>query len=377
LVADLIHCPIGANEGEKIFSLKIKPLLESKCFACHSQREAKIKGGLDLTSLKSILIGGETSDQILVPGNPQKSLLFTAIQWADPDYEMPPKENDRLSPKQIEWFSQWIKLGAPWPNSEIQKKYLIEERSELVTKEGIILKTTGGLSEDWTYRRYKPEDVWAFLPIKKTIARSKENPIDFFINERWKQQKITPAPRADFRTLVKRAYHDLHGLPPTPYQIYQFRLEWEKMPKKAWENLIDQLLASSHFGERSGQHWLDVTRYADTAGFSNDYERSNMWRYRDYVIRSFNDDKPYDQFIIEQIAGDEIWEGQKKQEKDPELLVATSFLRMGPWDPAMVLKPQARQLYLDDVVNSVGQTFLSTTMRCFKCHDHKFDPFTG
>ena len=114
--------------------------------------------------------------------------------------------------------------------------------------------------------------------------------------------------------------------------------------------------------------------YADTAGLSNDYERSNMWRYRDYVVRSFNEDKAYDQIIIEQIAGDEIWEKQPSGKKDSQLLVATSYLRIGPWDPAMVLKPQARQLYLDDIVNSVGQTFLSTTMRCFKCHDHKFDP---
>ena len=362
------------SKGEELFALKIGPLLQEKCLSCHSEKQGKVKGDLDLSSMEGILLGGETSNKVIVPHQPEESLLMTAIQWQDPDYEMPPKENDRLTAEQILWFREWIELGAPWPEEKVQEKIKRAERTQIETDEGIIVSTSGGLSDDWTYRRYKPEDLWAFLPIKKPIVRGAENPIDFFMSEKWKQQKITPAPKADFRTLVKRAYHDLHGLPPTPYQIYQFRLEWEKMPKRAWENLIDQLLKSSHFGERSGQHWLDVTRYADTAGFSNDYERSNMWRYRDYVIRSFNDDKPYDQFIIEQIAGDEIWEGQKKQEKDPELLVATSFLRMGPWDPAMVLKPQARQLYLDDVVNSVGQTFLSTTMRCFKCHDHKFDP---
>ena len=122
--------------------------------------------------------------------------------------------------------------------------------------------------------------------------------------------------------------------------------------------LIDRLLSSHHYGERWGQHWLDVARYADTGGYSNDYERSNAWRYRDYVIRSFNDDKPYDQFVREQLAGDEI------DPQDPEMVVATGFLRMGPFDNAMVMKEEARQLYLDDVVNSVGQTFLSTTMRC-------------
>ena len=366
---------IDANMGERIFSLKVKPILESKCLACHSEKDGKIKGDLDLSSLDKILLGGETSEKVLVPGKPEKSLLLKAIQWNDPNYEMPPKENDRLSKKQIEWVRQWIKLGAPWPDSKIQKKYLIEERSKLNTEDGIILKTSGGLSDDWTYRRYKPEDIWAFRPLN--VVSPPDNvphPIDAFIQKTLLKENFQPAPQSDFRTLVKRAYQDLLGLPPTPYEIFQFRIAWDKNSQKAWVDLIEHLLASPHYGERSAQHWLDVARYSDTAGLSNDYERSNMWRYRDYVVRSFNDDKPYDQFIIEQIAGDELWEKQKEKEKDPELLIASSFLRMGPWDPAMVLKPQARQLYLDDVVNAVGQTFLSTTMRCFKCHDHKFDP---
>jgi hypothetical protein len=366
---------IDANMGERIFSLKVKPILESKCLACHSEKDGKIKGDLDLSSLDKILLGGETSEKVLVPGKPEKSLLLKAIQWNDPNYEMPPKENDRLSKKQIEWVRQWIKLGAPWPDSKIQKKYLIEERSKLNTEDGIILKTSGGLSDEWTYRRYKPEDIWAFRPLN--VVSPPDNvphPIDAFIQKTLLKENFQPAPQSDFRTLVKRAYQDLLGLPPTPYEIFQFRIAWDKNSQKAWVDLIEHLLASPHYGERSAQHWLDVARYSDTAGLSNDYERSNMWRYRDYVVRSFNDDKPYDQFIIEQIAGDELWEKQKEKEKDPELLIASSFLRMGPWDPAMVLKPQARQLYLDDVVNAVGQTFLSTTMRCFKCHDHKFDP---
>jgi hypothetical protein len=366
---------IDANMGERIFSLKVKPILESKCLACHSEKDGKTKGDLDLSSLDKILLGGETSEKVLVPGKPEKSLLLKAIQWNDPNYEMPPKENDRLSKKQIEWVRQWIKLGAPWPDSKIQKKYLIEERSKLNTEDGIILKTSGGLSDDWTYRRYKPEDIWAFRPLN--VLSPPDNvphPVDAFIQKTLLKENFQPAPQSDFRTLIKRAYQDLLGLPPTPYEIFQFRIAWDKNSQKAWVDLIEHLLASPHYGERSAQHWLDVARYSDTAGLSNDYERSNMWRYRDYVVRSFNDDKPYDQFIIEQIAGDELWEKQKEKEKDPELLIASSFLRMGPWDPAMVLKPQARQLYLDDVVNAVGKTFLSTTMRCFKCHDHKFDP---
>ena len=361
--------------GEKLFSLKVHNLLESKCFACHSESKGKIKGDLDLTSRELMLLGGETSDRVLIPGDSKGSLLVQAIEWKDPEYEMPPKENDRLTEKEIAIISRWVDLGAPWPDEATQKKYVTEERKKELTDDGILIPTSGGLSDQWTFRRYDPKDLWAYSKLTKPVIEAENiHPVDFFINSKLRENGFEQASPTNFRSLVKRAYYDLHGLPPTPYQIYQFRLSWEKNPEKAWTDLIDQLLDSPHFGERSAQHWLDVARYADTAGLSNDYERSNMWRYRDYVIRSFNQDKPYDRFIVEQIAGDEIWQNQDEGKKDSELLIATSFLRMGPWDPAMVLKPQARQLYLDDVVNAVGETFLSTTMRCFKCHDHKFDP---
>jgi len=362
------------KEGERLFSLKVRSILESKCFACHGAEGKKIKGEFNLTTREGLLKGGETADDVLVPFHPEKSLLLTAIEWKDEDYEMPPKENDRLTEKQIAQVRRWIKLGAPWPNKERQKKHVLAERSKERTEDGVILKTSGGLSEDWTYRRYKDEDVWAFQPVKKPAVPKGAHPVDFFIDKKLKTAGFQGAPVAHFRALAKRAYYDLTGLPPTPFEIYQFRLAWDKDPEKAWSDLIDKLLASPHYGERWGQHWLDVARYADTGGYSNDYERSNAWRYRDYVIRSFNEDKPYDEFVVEQLAGDELWDQQPKGKRDPELLVASSFLRMGPWDPAMTLVPQARQIYLDDVVNSVGQTFLSTTMRCFKCHDHKFDP---
>jgi mono/diheme cytochrome c family protein len=362
------------QQGERLFSLKVRSILESKCFACHGEKGKKIKGEFNLTTREGLLKGGETADDVLVPFHPEKSLLMTAIEWKDEDYEMPPKENDRLTEKQIAQVKRWIMLGAPWPNEELQKKYVLEERSKERTEDGVIMKTSGGLSEDWTYRRYKDEDVWAFQPVNKPAVPKDAHPIDAFIGRKLKAKGFQEAPTAHFRTLVKRAYYDLTGLPPTPFEIYQFRLAWDKDPDKAWSDLVDKLLASPHYGERWGQHWLDVARYADTGGYSNDYERSNAWRYRDYVIRAFNDDKPYDEFVVEQIAGDELWDSQPKGEKNSELLVASSFLRMGPWDPAMTKVPQARQIFLDDVVNSVGQTFLSTTMRCLKCHDHKFDP---
>ena len=174
---------------------------------------------------------------------------------------MPPKENDRLSVQQIEWFRKWIELGAPWPNKSTIDSYLKEERAKPVTDDGILVKTSGGLSEDWTYRRYKPEDMWAFRALERPEAPIQGlNPIDSFVRAKLKLEKVKPAPSAHFRDLVKRAYLDLHGLPPTPYEIYQFRLAWDENPQKAWTNLIDDLLDSPHFGERSAQHWLDVAR---------------------------------------------------------------------------------------------------------------------
>ena len=391
-------CLSGADqEGERLFSLKVRSILNAKCVACHGgEPEKKLKGKLDLSSRVAMLRGGESDEAAVVPGNPFASPLYLAATRKHEDNwsAMPPKENDKLTDDQLRVFKRWITLGAPWPDSDTQAAFIKEERAKPVTAEGVIVKTSGGESEDWTYRRYKLKNLWAFQPVvKPKIPNGESNPVDVFINRKLKKAGFKLAPQADFRTLVKRAYYDLIGLPPTPFEIFQFRKAWDKDPTKAWSELIDRLLASAHYGERWGQHWLDVARYADTGGYSNDYERSNMWRYRDYVIRAFNDDKPYDDFIREQIAGDEIadaslrrriqdWEKFQNARKNGKLynaleaeqLIASSFLRIGPWDPAMVKNPQARQIYLDDVVNAVGETFLSTTMRCFKCHDHKFDP---
>ncbi|MCH2586708.1 MAG: DUF1549 and DUF1553 domain-containing protein, partial [Planctomycetes bacterium] len=180
---------------------------------------------------------------------------------------------------------------------------------------------------------------------------------------------LKPAQQADPATLIRRAAYNLTGLPPSPKEVDDFLADWKKDPGEAWKALVERLLESPHYGEQMARHWLDVARYADSAGFSNDYPRPHAWRYRDYVIRSFNADKPYDQFIREQLAGDEIKPG------DPDHLIATGFLRMGPWEhTSMSVAVVTRQQYLDDIVNSVGVTFLGNELRCAKCHDHKFDP---
>jgi mono/diheme cytochrome c family protein len=384
-----------ASDAERLFTLKIKPLLSEKCFGCHGldpkTGNEKFKGKLDLRSREAMLRGGESIDDLLVPGDTAGSFLMVTIKWEDDNYEMPPKENDRLTKEQIALVAAWIDEGAPWPDQTKQREIIAADRKRVVTKDGLLVKTSGGLADEWTYRRYQPEDIWAFQSVKKPKLKG-QDAIDVLVSEKLAEAGFKPAPKADFLTLLRRASYDLTGLPPTPNEVRQFRLAFEQDPDQAWSELIDRLLSSKHYGERWAQHWLDVARYADTGGYSNDYERSNAWRYRDYVIRAFNEDKPYNEFVLEQIAGDELADrslrkrmndGKKFQdarkmghynESESAMLVASSFLRMGPWDPAMVKAPEARQLYLDDVINAVGQTFLSTTMRCFKCHDHKFDP---
>lgn len=373
-------------------TLRALPILSSKCAACHGEDPDKIKGDLNLLTREGFLKGGEFIDNLLVPGDPEKSFLMTVIKWEDSDYEMPPKENDRLNEEQIAHIETWIKNGAPWPDEESQKTIRLAERTKKVTEDGVIIETSGGLADDWTFRRYQPETVWAFQPLSKPAPPAGGHPIDAFIEAKLKAHKKEPASRAELTILIRRVTYDLIGLPPTPQEVHDFTTAAKIDFDKAWDDLIDRLLASPHHGERWAQHWLDVARYADTGGLSNDYERSNAWRYRDYVIRAFNNDKPYNEFIMEQIAGDELADQSLRERvgddakyedlrrkghyspKEAEQMIASSFLRMGPWDPAMVKAPEARQQYVDDVVNAVGQTFLSTTMRCLKCHDHKFDP---
>lgn len=222
------------------------------------------------------------------------------------------------------------------------------------------------------------DPLWGYKPVQRpavpdvadstdSAAKQNSNPVDRFIAAKW-PAGLKPAEPADRRTLIRRAAFDLTGLPPEPELVRTFLADPDS-DEIAFSKVVDRLLESPHYGERMAQHWLDVVRYADSSGFANDYERGNAWRYRDYVVRAFNSDKPYDQFIREQIAGDELHPG------DPEMQIAVGFLRMGPWElTGMEVARIARQRFLDDVVNSVGETFLAHSLQCARCHDHKFDP---
>jgi mono/diheme cytochrome c family protein len=353
----------ATDAARMAFAADVLPLLRRKCFGCHGDGK-DLEGKLDLRTRAGMLKGGE-SGPALVPGRPAKSRLYQSVLRTG-KLQMPPKERNKLTKSETETLRKWIAAGAPWVVENARAK---PAGGKWDGKSGVKVVTSGGLSAEWTNRKYRPEDLWAYRPIRRVPlpkVAGAPHPIDAFVRRTLAAKGLSPAPRADRRTLLRRVTFDFTGLPPSPNEIDAFLKD---SSPGAYRKLIDRLLASKHYGEQQARHWLDVVRYADTSGFANDYERPNAWRYRDYVIRSFNADKPFDRFIVEQLAGDEL------DPDDPELLIAVGFLRMGPWEHSgMSVAAVTRQQYLDDVTNSVGVTFLGQPLRCARCHDHKFDP---
>lgn len=361
--------PLSSAEAEQLFVRHIWPLLSEKCLTCHGKGEARIKN-LDLSRREGALKGGESGKPALVPGKPEESLLYIAVTRKNSDLVMPPKDSDKLSEEQTDLLRQWIEAGAPWPDAARMKILAAPTQDKWAGTDGIPVATSGGLSVEWTHRKYKRENLWAYQPLRKPPVPQGNagHPIDAFINRKLKDLGLEPAPLADRSRLIRRATFDLIGLPPTPEEVHAFVTDPQSDPL-AFSKVVDRLLTSPHYGEQWGRHWLDVVRYADSSGLANDYERPNAWRYRDYVIRSFNQDKPYDQFVREQLAGDEL------DPHDPEMLIAVGFLRMGPWEQtSMEVARVSRQRFLDDITETVGQVFLAHPLQCARCHDHKFDP---
>ena len=242
---------LSAGDKEKFFSLKVYPLLKEKCHGCHGEKPEKLKGDFDIRTLEAIIKGGESGQPGLVKGNAEKSLLYKSILWIDEDLEMPPKENDRLTKEQIEVVKKWIDEGAIWVDEGDRKKYLNLEKHKLETADGIIVKTSGGLDDGWTYRRYKKEDLWAYQPLKKVDAYANENIVDYFIREKLQEQNLKPANKANKLTLIRRVTYGLTGLPPTEQEINNYL---QDNSYDAWEKVVDRLLASPHYGE----HWASV-----------------------------------------------------------------------------------------------------------------------
>lgn len=364
---------IAQIDAERVFAAKVEPILTSKCLSCHGEEATKREGGFSVSNRESLVQGGDSGQPSIISGSGLSSPLVLAISRTHDAWSaMPPKESERLNPEEINAIVKWIDAGAPWLDSERMKKVREQMSEESATNDldaTVSLHTSGGTSQSWSNRLYKRSDVWAYQPLSRpTIAQDGPKAIDELIALRM-PEGLEQAPAAKASDFIRRATLDLTGLPPTAKEIEVFEHQYLVDPDKAVSTLVDRLLASPHYGERMAQHWLDVVRYADSSGLANDYERGNAWRYRDYVIRSFNTDKPFDQFATEQIAGDEI------DPANPEFLIATGFLRMGPWElTGMEVPKVARQRFLDDVTNSVGETFLGHSLQCARCHDHKFDP---
>jgi hypothetical protein len=338
--------PSGTGDAD-FFEKKIRPILADNCYKCHSHSAEKIKGGLVLDSLSGALKGGDTGPAV-VPGKPGESLMIKAISYSDPDLQMPPK-NKRLSADQIAALTDWIKRGAPWPGQ--QAATMTSRPKGKITEE----------DRKW----------WSFQPVREpTVPKSGDagwgrNPIDQFVFARLKTEGLQPSAEAPRRTLIRRVYFDLTGLPPSPEEIDAFVAD---PAPDAYEKLVDRLLLSPRYGERWARHWLDLVRYAESDGYKSDEYRPNVWRYRDYVIASFNDDKPYNRFVQEQLAGDELWPG------NPEATVATTFLRHTIYEYNNKDARGQWTTILNDLTDVAGDLFLGMGMQCARCHDHKFDP---
>ena len=334
-------------ESLAFFEAKIRPVLVDKCYACHAAGSEKIKGGLRVDHREGMMKGGDGGPSI-VPGKPDESPLIEAIRYADESLRMPPKTP--LSPEQVADFETWVRMGAPDPR-DAAPAALASVAPKLDIAKG---------REFWSFRPVADPPA---PPVKD--AGWPRGDVDRFLLARLEVAGIAPAPDADRPTLIRRATFDLTGLPPTPEEVDTF---FGDDSPDAFAQVVDRLLASPHYGERWGRHWLDLVRYADTAGCNSDFPVPTAYKYRDYVIRAFNQDKPYDRFVREQVAGDLLADDPTTE---VERKVATGYLatarRFGS-------SPTEFHLTLDDAIDNLGKAFLGLSLGCARCHDHKFDP---
>ena len=332
----LVSAGSAADHGSPVsYYDSVKPVLAVHCSKCHDGE--KPKGGLRLDTLTHALAGGKSGDAAIVPGASARSELVRRITLQEGDEMMPPK-GARLTETEVAHLRQWIDEGAKWPERD---------------------------------------DYWAFQPPKEPPLPKGQsaNPLDRFIEARLVAEKIKPVPQADARTLLRRVFFDLLGVPPSPEEARAFLDECREgssfvIRDSSFAKLVDRLLADPRYGERWARHWLDLARYGESDGYEDDKVRPHAWRYRDYVIRALNADKPYDRFVQEQMAGDELWPD------DPDAWVATGFARLGSWDGMSKDPAQQRQDFLNDATDAVGAAFLGVTLGCARCHDHKYDAIT-
>ncbi len=335
---------VGPKEFE-FFEAHVRPLLVKNCYQCHSKSDAK--GGLVLDTREGIRKGGD-SGAAIVPHDPDKSRLIEAVRYTNPDLQMPPK--NRLSAVEIETLEKWVAMGAPDPRNDV-------EADSGPAPTGMSIEAG---REFWSFRPISSPEV-PYVQQQEWV----QNPIDAFVLAKLESKNLLPALRADKRTLIRRVTFDLIGLPPTTQEIQAF-LDDEST--NAFQSVVERLLKSPGYGVRWGRHWLDVVRYADSNGLDENLAFGNAWRYRDYVVDSFNKDKPFQRFLIEQIAGDLL------PEANQETRTATGFLVLGA---KVLAEPDREKLVMDTIdeqIDTIGKAFLGITLGCVRCHDHKFDP---
>lgn len=342
----------ASSASKRTFEADVRPILKAHCFHCHGE-EGKLEGNLDVRLVRLLEAGGD-SGPVIVAGKAGRSYLIERIE----NGEMPPGEK-KLSPEELrvirEWINQGTRTARPEPTSADQLAFTDEERAF------------------WSFQPVVAPPVPETMEIDRV-----RTPVDAFVLNRLERAGLRFSPDADRRTLIRRAYFDLLGLPPSPEEVDNFVNDSKP---QAWSRLLDQLLASEHYGERWAQHWLDVAGYADSDGYSEkDRVRESAWKYRDYVIRSMNADKPFDQFLVEQLAGDELVARPHRNlsDADKDRLVATSFLRNGPdgTGDASVNQDVARNEVVADTINIVSTSILGLSVGCARCHNHRFDPIT-
>ncbi len=325
--------------GMAFFEQKIRPVLVEHCYSCHSGEAKKLKGNLYLDSKAGWEKGGDSGEPVIIPGKPEASLLIRTVQHLEEDMEMPPKK-PKLPDAVIADLVTWVKMGAPDPR----------DGAKVEAKRG---------DKSW----------WSLQPLAKQFAHDS---IDGFVTTKLAENKLTLNPPAEPRALIRRMTYDVTGLPPTVEEVEIFAKAHQANLGQAIEALVDRLLASPRYGERWGRHWLDVIRFGESNGFERNFVIDDLWPFRDYVIRSINDDKPFNQFITEHLAGDVIGKD------NPQVEVGSAFLVAGPYDDVgnqdKVAQANIRAATLDDMITATSGAFLGLTINCARCHNHKFDP---